>query len=264
MKNIYFLFIFLGPIYINAQDTIFRKDSSIHIGKVIKITDNQIKYVKSNNLNEPSNVINKEDVVKISYQNGKVDYFNINPTYRATITIDPISNNFGRKFFSINVFDLTIGFLSIGYEYTFKSGNFSIKIPFSVGFIALNPPDTNEGFNIEGIYYNKSKIFNTGFDFYYYPTGQGKLRYFTGASFEFGQFKYLIYHNNPLSPNTFYLQKENSNYFAFFYQNGLLYQITKNFNISINVGFGYGWQTSSYENTTQFFINGGLNFGYKF
>ncbi|MFZ4413170.1 MAG: hypothetical protein ACOYOV_08810 [Bacteroidales bacterium] len=262
MKNIYFLFIFLWPISIYAQDTIFKKDSSIHIGKVIKITDNQIKYVKSNNQNDAIFVISIEDIYKISYEKGKVDYYNTMPTYNTTIAVDPITKNFGRNFFSINSFDLINGLITITYERTFKSGDFSVKIPLSSGMIALGLLESSSSNNDDSReYYNRNKMISTGIDLNAYPFGQGKTKYFMGTSFEYGIYNRWEYdYTNSLT----YTAKKQHHYVAFLFQNGFLFQPTRNFNYSINIGVGCESYKDYHDFIDRLVVRAGLNLGFKF
>ncbi len=172
---------------------------------------------------------------------------------------NPISKDFGSNFISINVIDLAFsGFLTFSYERTLKSGNFSFRVPLSLGLKRSDEFDYYEG------YYNKNKIFNTGFDFYFYPSGQGRAKYFMGPSLEYGQYKYLQYDYYSLNNI-----KKVAAYYAILFQNGFLFQPTKDFNISVNVGVGFTQSilNSEYQyirNHGDFTFRGGLNMGFKF
>ncbi len=261
--TVYLIILLLIPGTMQAQDTIYRKDSSIQVGKIQWINESQLKYKRNDNLNGPTFVISKEDIYKISYENGKVDYFNIKPTFKTTIAIDPIISNFGRNFFSINSFDLLNGLLTIAYERTFKSGDFSVKIPLSSGLIALGLSESSSGnYDNNKEYYNRNKMISTGIDLYAYPFGQGKTKYFMGTSFEYGiynswEYDYTYY------PNIYTTIKQN-HYVAFLFQNGFLFQPTRNFNYSINIGFGCESYKDYYDFIDCLIVRAGLNFGFKF
>lgn len=58
-----------------AQDTIYTKDTTAIAAKVSEITSYEIKYRKYSNLNGPLYSIIKNDVIKVRYENGEVEYF---------------------------------------------------------------------------------------------------------------------------------------------------------------------------------------------
>lgn len=58
-----------------SQDTLYTKKGHVIAGKVTEINDATIKFKKASNLDGPTYVINKEDVVMITYKNGAKDVF---------------------------------------------------------------------------------------------------------------------------------------------------------------------------------------------
>lgn len=66
---------FLLPVRLFAQDTIIGKDSSVIAAKVVEITSGDIKYRKFSNQEGPLYSINKNDVIKVLYENGEIEYF---------------------------------------------------------------------------------------------------------------------------------------------------------------------------------------------
>ncbi len=174
--------------------------------------------------------------------------------------------------------DFFLGFLTLSYEHTFKSGDFSYKIPLSLGLVAIGldsyVPDESM-YRAQG-YYRRNKKFSTGFDFYVYPFGQGKSKYFVGPSVEIGTFSY--HDNNWVNGQVDYLRPENVNqtgtFNAIILQNGFLFQPTKSVNFSVNMGIGYSQQrfmhfdelTQKNFKTIEDFVafRAGFNVGYKF
>lgn len=270
---LFFSFILSSSFYLQAQDTILKRDGNEQIGKIIEVNESQVKYKSGGNVNGPTYVLSKENIKRIAYSNGTVDNFPEKENNQELFKPDPRNTDFGRHFISINAFDLFNGLLTLGYEYTFKSGDFSIKVPFSFGLISLGLADSISGNyhnDNDNEYYNRNKIFSTGLDFYCYPLGQGKSRYFMGVSFEYGIVKYWDYYYNNLTPYNYIFQKEYSHYYALVFQNGFLVQPTKHINISINAGIGYCRQKGYYDyqnndNYRGYFVfRGGISFGYKF
>lgn len=263
---------FFFSIYFSiAQDTILKIDGNEQIGKIIEINGTQVKYKSVSNLTGPTYVLSKDNILKISYSNGTIDSFPENKKKLEQIFIDPRNSDFGRNFISLNLFDLLNDVFTLSYEYTFNSGDFSIKIPLSFGFISLGLADSTTEYNSiysdngsDNDYYNKNKLFSTGLDFYCYPSGQGLVKYFTGVSLEFGLIKTLSVQYNSLPPYSTYFQKENSRYMALLFQNGVLFQPGKHINISINAGIGYSRLEYNDLIDGNIVFRAGLNFGYKF
>jgi hypothetical protein len=58
-----------------SQDTLYTTEGHIIAGKVMEISNDDIKYKKASNLDGPVYVISKADVVLIEYKNGVKDVF---------------------------------------------------------------------------------------------------------------------------------------------------------------------------------------------
>jgi hypothetical protein len=68
--------------YVYAQDLIVLRDGNIIEAKVTEISPSEIKYKRSSNLNGPTIVILKDDVLSIRYENRSVEIINPLPTAR--------------------------------------------------------------------------------------------------------------------------------------------------------------------------------------
>ena len=78
-----FIALLLLSKIIVAQDTIFMRDASFKIGLVKEISETEVKYKQLDNTNGPNYIINKYEVDKIKYANGKIDVFEyVNPWLR--------------------------------------------------------------------------------------------------------------------------------------------------------------------------------------
>lgn len=77
MKRLIFLIPFFLLFFSNSfsQDTIFMKDKSVVIAKVLEILPDYVKYKKYDNLDGPSYTELKADIMRIVYQNGTIDEF---------------------------------------------------------------------------------------------------------------------------------------------------------------------------------------------
>jgi len=231
---------------LHSQDTLYNKDGTKQIIKTLDVNETQVKYKLVINLNGPTYVINKDEVLKIAYETGLIDTFP--KKISKNINQDLRNIDFGRNFISLNVSDFLFGFITIGYEYTFKSGKFGLKCPLS---FVLNS-------NWRGVFQNYDLFtnrFSTGFDFYFYLFGKGKAKYFFGPSLEYGQDNFNY--------------QEIVTYYAFSIQNGFLFQLSKHFNFSINTGIGISRSRinnslSNFGKLEGIVVKGGLNIGYKF
>ncbi|WP_157687327.1 hypothetical protein [Pedobacter psychrophilus] len=78
MKNLFTIIslaILFGTSATFAQDKIYKKSGEVLETKVIEIGTSEIRYKAFANLNGPNYVVNKQDVIKIIYENGKVETF---------------------------------------------------------------------------------------------------------------------------------------------------------------------------------------------
>lgn len=258
MRTILLIMSFLLTTIISvAQDTLYKTDGTKHSIKTVEINETQVKYKLSTNPNGPIYVLNKENIIKIINESGLIDIFSIKAI--KNIVKDPRNIDFGRNLISLNVSDFLFNFLTLGYEYTFKSGKYSIKCPLSFGLYSkpkYKPQDYWGGYYYyQGAYKNAFNKFSTGLDFNFYPFGQGKSKLFLGPSILYGQFYFIN------------LDKEIGTYYDFLFQTGILFQPLKHINFSLNAGIGIGHSNSinfgAYSNTG-IAARGGLNIGYKF
>ena len=242
---LYLALMVIAASQLQAQDTLYKVDGSKAIAKILEINEVQVKYKLFSNQEGPTYVISKDHVLKIVYATGQIEVFpgKVSDNTMPVQNADPRITDFGRNFISVDVFDLFAGALTIGYEYIFKSGLSSLKVPLSIGIIERDS-------------YRQTKTFGTGLDYSFYPYGQGRFTFFYGPSFEYKRFK-LSYYDN----------ESNSSY-ALLGQIGLLFQPEKHFNISFTLGLGYARiiEKDPYYNHNygQMVARAGLNIGYKF
>lgn len=77
MKNLLaFVAIFFCAQVLSAQDNVILNSGDEFEAKILEITTNGIKYKKWNNQEGPTYTIAKEEIFKITYQNGSYDIFN--------------------------------------------------------------------------------------------------------------------------------------------------------------------------------------------
>lgn len=271
--------LFFIPGLLKAQDTLYKPDGTRQNVKILEVNKTQLKYKSAADPGGPTYVISKEDVLKIVYGDGTAEVF-LTPAPPGVIKegkfkaykTDPRETDFGRNLFSFTLTDLLFRSLTLSYEHTYKSGDFSLRFPVSIGLTSLGLADYDSTYDIEGDYYNRNKVFSIGADFCFYPYGQGKAKFFFGASSEYGRFIFV-------PTNSYYYsssyEKRTGSYFAFLLQSGLLLQPSKNLNGSLNIGIGYaqrkygkpGQYYFPYSNSNReghIVLRGGISIGYKF
>jgi hypothetical protein len=255
-KKILFVSCILCTVLGFAQDAIYKSDNTKIDCKVVEVGTSEIKYKLTSNPDGPIYVVSKSSLLLITYQNGSHESFASESKF-SHHKFDSLTVNFRRNFIGLDIVEF--GYTSVGimYERTFgKKGMFAVRVPFSVSL--------NQQTNFYG--YPDGKIFSTGIDLLYFPTGQGKLRYYAAPYFEYGMFRYTDYYY-PGYPYEDYLtsNKSNGQHYAGGIKNGLLFQATPHFCFSADLGLGIQKDITSYTAASfesQFKIN--LLIGYRF
>lgn len=67
----------MGIIEAKSQDKIYKKDGTVLEAKVTEVGSSEIKYKAFANLNGPVYTISKESILKIVYENGNIETYNI-------------------------------------------------------------------------------------------------------------------------------------------------------------------------------------------
>jgi len=225
------LFLF-GLNYISsAQDIIYKKDGSKEEAKITMVSEKEIQYKKFSNLDGPVYSIAKSEIALITYENGEYEVLN-NQLSPAKLAKQELATNFTRNLFGYHLFDVIYGDFTFSYERILSSGIVGIKIPIGFGY-AYNSDyfNNNENWVKNGIY--------SGIGVNFYPTGQGKWRYFLGPNVRIGYGKqsYWVYWDE----NGYYFEEEQVSegiYTKFYVDNGVMFTPVRNFSICTIVGVG--------------------------
>lgn len=242
------LIVLLSAFNALAQDAVYLTDGSKVEGKVSLVGTDVITYKKSDNLSGPDHQIERKEVLIIVYENGTHEVINKSGSSSSLFT-NNTDTAFGRHMISWEFMDLMLINMSISYEYFVKSGKLGIRVPLSIGF----DDEFYTYGNIPEVIGTRGRIFATGVDFNYYPTGQGKLKYFIGPSLGFGlnrqetdYYGYIegdvYYDPNDTAYNypvdDYYYDKGQATRYSLHINNGWIAQPTKNFNIIGSIGLG--------------------------
>jgi hypothetical protein len=271
-------FFLLTAFFAKAQDTLHRTNGETMIVYVSEVSAAEIKYKKSAAGSGPVYVIKASEVSKIVYADGRTDVFvreskssqNSRPATTSTRNSTPKSssmmgNGLRRKhMIGLNATDLLPGLISLSYEGNIYKDNVSLRIPISFGLSAVTGVDPDYNGYPDFYYYSRNKLFSTGFDLRYYPTGQNFSSYFVGLTWEYGQVNYLTggFFPPPSSPPTTGIQRTWFNSIGVV--NGVLIQPSEFLNVSMFVSLGT--QVTGLDNVSGYraMLRGGIVLGWRF
>lgn len=221
-----------------SQDIIYKTDGSKEEAKITLVGDREIQYKKFSNQAGPVYTLAKKDILLITYENGEYETISKEESVEQHVKPD-LKKDFARNIFSYHMFDLVFGDFAFSYERILSPGQVGIKIPVALGYYRNN----NFG--------NFNNIFYSGIGVNFYPTGQGKVRYFMGPQARIGlgqESEWVTYYDD----NGNYLSDEEVEseglYTQFFVDNGVIFVPVKNFSISMiaSVGVRY-FPEASYD-----------------
>lgn len=252
MKTIIYIFLAAMLLFpgLKAQDILYKIDGTKEKVVIKQIFDKQIVYNLYDKQDGPEYWIDKNDVILISHPDETFEIVNESLVF---------SKEIARNIFSYNLFDLVWNNFTVSYEYIFKNGKTGLKIPLSLGY---NYNDENTNFNFRN-------IFSSGVGINFYPTGQGKWKYFMGPQLKLGLGKeqeYYYYYDEWGN----YLGEEirglESFYGKFFIDNGIMFTPVKNFSLAAFVSLGVRYVAESDFDNEGIRTDGafGFNLSYRF
>lgn len=88
MKQLFaFIMMLLSVSFVYAQDIITLRNGETINAKVSEVGINEVKYLKSSNINGPVYVAAKADINLIVYENGVIDVFNATTQQLTTVIV---------------------------------------------------------------------------------------------------------------------------------------------------------------------------------
>ncbi|HNS17753.1 MAG TPA: hypothetical protein PKH94_01390 [Bacteroidales bacterium] len=234
----------------SAQDILYKTDGSKEEVKILQVGNREIQYKKFDNPDGPVYVINKENTVMITYEDGDYDLFSRSDNLK-NYDNQELATDFALNVFAYHLFDLIFGDFALSYERLLPSGTLGIKIPVAFGF------DEYDDWNFNNIFYS-------GVGVNFYPTGQGKWKYFMGPQLRIGYSKatdWVDYWDD--DGNYWYSAEVISEgiYSKFFIDNGIQFMPLKSFSVSAigSIGIRYfpeaPWEEDVVRTDGQFAIN---------
>jgi hypothetical protein len=249
------LLVFVFTLKSFSQDIIYKTDGSKEEAKITLVGDREIQYKKFSNPDGPVYSLPKKDILLITYENGEYETISKQESIEQPVKPD-LKKDFARNIFSYHMFDLVFGDFAFSYERILSNGLVGFKIPVALGYY------TN------GDIRNFNNIFYSGIGVNFYPTGQGKWRYFVGPQIRIGygqESEWMYYYDDDGN----YIEDEATNeglYTQFFVDNGVTFLPVRNFSISMiaSVGVRYFPEASYDSDVLRPDGRFAVNIGYRF
>jgi hypothetical protein len=123
-----FLFIFLGIVQSKAQDKIYKKGGEVIEVKIIEIGVDEIKYRLYNVADGPIYTIEKDRIIKVVYNNGRIE------SYASAFNDVELYADQRNQALKINFLSPLFGFTAFSYEKSVKPGR---SYELTLGIIGL-------------------------------------------------------------------------------------------------------------------------------
>lgn len=233
-KSILFILIICVSVtMLNAQDYIYNRDGSTRIAATdIKIQPSHTTYSLFGDKSGNIIAIDNNDISMIIFENGAVKYFE-----KESKAIS--RTKFKKNLINYHLLDLVVNNFKLSYERILSNGKIGIQIPISIGY---GDYDNISGF--DDVY----NTFYTGVTLNFYPTGQGKVRYFMGPGIQVGTgFFTNGYYDN--FTNVYVNENLDTFILRFLINNGIIFTPIDALSISIvgSLGIRYTDKSDQYE-----------------
>jgi hypothetical protein len=126
--NLSILILFLGLSSALAQDKIYKKGGEVLEVKITEIGVDEIKYKIFNDKDGPTYTVEKDRIIKIIYQNGRVE------TFKSSFNDAELYADQKNQALKINFFSPLFGFTALSYERSVKPGR---SYELTLGIIGL-------------------------------------------------------------------------------------------------------------------------------
>lgn len=242
-------------ISVSAQDIIYKTDGSREEVRILQVGNREIQYRKYDNPEGPVYIINKENILLITYENGQYEQFS-RQVDLAEMEKQELATDFARNIFAYHLFDLIFGDFALSYERLLSSGKVGLKIPVAFGF------DEYDNWDFNNVVYS-------GIGVNFYPTGQGKWKYFMGPQLRVGYGRatnWMSYYDE--DGNYLYdgEVEDEGIYTKFFVDNGVQFMPVKNFSVSAigSIGIRYFSEAPYEEDVVRTDGQFAINLSYRF
>ncbi len=264
-----------------SQDVIYTTGGNKLQAKVTEINSTDIKYKDFNNLEGPTYVITKKDVVLIQYSNGVAEVINNNPnsitpkgtdfvtynTAKSSEKTKPVEKNkpvekakpsektkpekkefnlyyLNNNMISINALALANGDVTLMYDRDILNNKLSLSF---LGGYNFNSRMAGLNAFIAGTKDNAKKKYDAGFGINYTPRSTKRVQYFVGV---LGKYMAYDYQSVVDTTNNQYKYKQANAYqLAIMVTNGWVFRVTPTFNFKFFASVGVPINSTRLETT---------------
>ncbi len=279
-RAILFFVLILVNLPMFSQDVLYTTGANLISAKVLEINSKDIKYKDFNNIEGPTYVISKTDVVLIKYSNGVTEVINDNPPTLAPKAAEssvatsklPVKANLVEKkplnlyylnnnMLSINALALANGDVTLMYDRDLFNSKMSISF---LGGYNFNAHMGGLNMFIADSKDKAKKKYDAGFGINFMPRNTKRVQYFVGL---LG--KYMSYDYDEvvsISNNQKIYQRSNGYQLAIMISNGWIFRVSPNFNFKVFGAFGAPINSTElrpeYRGVPKVYL--GYCFGYRF
>jgi hypothetical protein len=226
MKKSLLLIITILFVTVNtySQDFIYLKNGNRISANITESTKTMVLYSDFNSKDGSIKIVKNEDVKMIVFSSGKISNYSSGKSTNE-------KGEFKKNLFAYHLADLIINNLTISYERILNNGKIGLQIPFSIGY--------SDEYQELGDFRNK---YYSGINLNFYPTGQGKWRFFTGPGIRIGsgtveEYYYYASSNQYESFDVTYLK--------FHINNGVMYSPISELSIVASMALGIRYLNSN-------------------
>ncbi len=265
------------PVF--SQDIMYLKNGKKDTVAVQQITTTNIEYKKYKEPDGPVYRLPLSELLLVQFADGRIEVIKETKTTPEVKEGDVLGPRFvtkkrheddpefiaslGKNIIGINMLNTINGNINLFYERITNEGNVGFKFTVNGSFL--------KGENDPNIITYRRR-FTTGVDVNFYPSGQGKIKYFIGPALRFGM---LSVHDNVYwdgIARKYYNYPAEFDYLSLFFNNGITVNASSKFNFTFNAAVGMArFRYVNYQAGTQFSrkfnqIDGmlGINLGYRF
>lgn len=280
VKQLYLIIIallFSVPAF--SQDILYLKNGKKDTVAVQEITATTIEYKKYKDLEGAVYRLPLSEVLLVQFADGRIEVIKdtkpapeakegevLGPRFvtKKRYEDDPeFVASLGKNIIGINMLNTINGNINLFYERITEEGKVGFKFTLNGSFL--------KGENDPNIITYRRR-FTAGTDINFYPSGQGKIKYFIGPALRFGMLS--VYDNVYWDgiAKKYYNYPAEFDYLSLFFNNGISVNASSKFNFTFNAAVGMArFRYVNYQAGTQFArkfnqIDGmvGINLGYRF
>ncbi|MES2566559.1 MAG: hypothetical protein V4565_06820 [Bacteroidota bacterium] len=269
-----------------AQDIIYTTGGNKLQAKVLEINTTNLKYKDYNNLEGPTYVITKTDVVLIKYANGMTEVINSNPETIEPKTESTVANNsksnesnnainksrtlekpplnlyyLNNNMLSINALALANGDVTIMYDRDLYNSRMSLTF---LGGYSFNSRMGGLNAFIADSKDNAKKKYDLGLGISFMPRNTKRVQYFVGLLGKYMSYDYQNVIDTTNNQKNY--EKASAFQMAVMLTNGWVFRVSPNFNFKLFGAIGAPGNSvalkSQYTGVPKVYL--GYCFGYRF